>query len=117
MKSKIPLREIRNATSHLFFCKNDSCCKAKAGKQAWKTLRIETKRRNKASTAAQLLRSTVDFLRICSNGPIAVLYPAGIWFHSMSEGNVRRVIDWIYDGKGNVDDLVFEVSCRRNNSD
>ena len=117
MKSKIARSEIAGATGHLFLCEGGSCCKSKIAKDMWKTLKLETKERNKNSTQVQLLRTPVDCLRVCDSGPIAVLYPAGIWFHSVSEKNLSRILDWIYDGKGNVDDLIFEVSCYVKNSE
>lgn len=39
-----------------------------------------------------VLRSKVDCLRICESGPIAVVYPAGTWYRSVTVDVMERII-------------------------
>lgn len=39
-----------------------------------------------------VLRSKVDCLRVCERGPIAVVYPEGVWYHSVDAQAMERII-------------------------
>jgi (2Fe-2S) ferredoxin len=39
-----------------------------------------------------VLRTKADCLRFCETGPIGVVYPEGVWYHSLDEDGLERVI-------------------------
>jgi len=71
-----------NAKRHIFLCcdqTNPKCCDKEVSLQSWDYLKNRLKSLG-LSEQGGILRTKANCLRICSNGPIAVVYPEGAWY-------------------------------------
>lgn len=77
---------------HIVLCSGDRCCAAKDGDRAWKRLKQRAAAFNEAG-GARLLRTHATCLQLCVAGPIAVVYPDGSWYHTVTADVLGRSID------------------------
>lgn len=52
-------------------------------------------------------RGTSPCLGVCSQGPIAVVYPDGIWYHNLDEALLQRIVDEHLYNNQPVTDAIF----------
>ena len=92
-KAEAAKRGVGGYERHILLCVGPDCCTPDEGEAAWGKLKKRVAQLNCSSDSGRIYRTKVGCLRVCKQGPVAVIYPEGTWYGALSPDALERVID------------------------